>query len=333
MSLRTIRSLSPIEGADRIELALVDGWEVVVAKGIHSVGDTVAYLEIDSFLPETEPMFESFVARGTKPMLSGGEEVRGHVLRTVKLRGQISQGAILPLSEVGLSAESTQDEVDAWMATHGVVKYEPPLVASSPDIVGVFPSMIRKTDSERVQNLSDEFLASLDPARWVATEKIDGTSATFWADEEGVLRAASRNWEVSLDAPGSLYRRVADALGLADLLAPGQVLQGEIYGEGVQGNPLKVNGVHLAVFSSEGISSDDPAWSVVDTGSVPPLPLTLPQTVAEAVAQADGLKSVLNPKVNAEGIVWWNLDGTCYAETGDRANFKAINNRFLLKQG
>ena len=60
--------------------------------------------------------------------------------------------------------------------------------------------------------------------------------------------------------------------------------------------------------------------------------LHFPETVEEAVQQVDGLKSIVNPKVQAEGVVWWNINDTVYQELGDRANFKAINNKFLLKQ-
>lgn len=51
----------------------------------------------------------------------------------------------------------------------------------------------------------------------------------------------------------------------------------------------------------------------------------------EAVAQAYGLKSLLNPNVQAEGIVWWNVERELFEELDFRPNFKAINNKYLLK--
>ena len=60
--------------------------------------------------------------------------------------------------------------------------------------------------------------------------------------------------------------------------------------------------------------------------------LVLPSTVDQAVEQVDGLKSLVNPDVQAEGVVWWNRNDVIYPELGDRSNFKAINNKFLLKQ-
>jgi RNA ligase (TIGR02306 family) len=93
-SIRKISDLSPIEGADKIELATVDGWKVVVAKDVnHKVGDLVIYCEIDSFLP-IKPEFEFLRKSSYKKM--GDQE--GFRLRTSKLRGQISNGLILPLS-------------------------------------------------------------------------------------------------------------------------------------------------------------------------------------------------------------------------------------------
>lgn len=93
-SIRRISDIQPIEGADMIELAIVDGWKVVVAKNVgHKVGDMVVYCEIDSFLPIREE-FEFLRKSSFKKM--GDQE--GFRLRTSKLRGQISNGLILPLS-------------------------------------------------------------------------------------------------------------------------------------------------------------------------------------------------------------------------------------------
>ena len=87
-SIRVISNLSPIEGADKIETATIDGWKVVVAKDVgHKVGDKVIYCEIDSFLPIRDE-FEFLRKSSYKKM--GGEE--GFRLKTIKLRGQVSQG-------------------------------------------------------------------------------------------------------------------------------------------------------------------------------------------------------------------------------------------------
>ena len=125
VSIKTIDKIEPIENADRIETAIIGGWSVVTQKGIHTEGDKVAYFEIDTLLPEDNPLFAEYVERGTKTGKSPytGKKVKGHVLRTIKLRGQYSQGTIMPLSVIGLSADATQEDINAWMESNGVFKY------------------------------------------------------------------------------------------------------------------------------------------------------------------------------------------------------------------
>lgn len=335
VSIKEIDKLEPIEGADRIEKATLGGWGIVVQKGLYTQGDKALYLEIDSVLPEENSLFEDFMKHGVKTVYDPeGNEVRGHVLRTVRLRGTYSQGALLPLSLTNLTDESTQDEVDAWSQAQGIFKYEPPAVFSNSGIIGNFPhKYARQTDAERVQNLTDAFLQSLHDENdtWIASEKIDGMSATFFKDEEGTLRAASRNYEV--DAKQGIFAEIIQKYDLDNKMIPGCLLQGEIFGEGIQKNPLQQKGHHFAVFYHNGVGDDDyRAW--VETSMMVPQyeDLQFPETVEEAVQQVDGLKSIVNPKVQAEGVVWWNINDTVYQELGDRANFKAINNKFLLKQ-
>lgn len=187
VTVRRIDALVPIADADAIEAARIGGWMSVVKKGEFVEGQAVLFFEIDSFMPRDVPEFAFLSARSSRKILSPeGVETDGAILSTMKLRGQVSQGLVLPLS-FGLVADSSQDEIDSVVAGLGVFKYEKPVPAgSAEDIIGAFPGRLLKTDSERVQNLSDEFLGSLNPSSWFATEKIDGTSATFWK-EDGVL--------------------------------------------------------------------------------------------------------------------------------------------------
>lgn len=389
VTIKTIDKLTPIEGADRIELATIGGWPIVVAKNLHNEGDKVAYFEIDTFMPETNPLFAEYVARGTKKAKSPytGEEINGHVLRTVKLRGQYSQGTVMPLNVIGLDEDTTPEDIEAWMKTNGVFKWEAPASFKAADIKGDFPSIVigtntnapiqvHKTDSERVQNLTDEFLASLNPDDWYATEKLDGTSATFVTTDWGELRIASRNnelkWFTDEDIEASekkhaeekeaadkaeaeaaaagienfkrpkvtkrltkgTFQKIAEELGLDKGMGPGQVIQGEIVGPNIQSNKLKLDRPELRIFHTEGIGPESEFYkAVIAPRLVPVLDYEFPTTVAQAVEQVDGMKSTVNPKVLAEGVVWWNKNNETYPELGDRANFKAINNKFLLKNG
>lgn len=333
VALKKIDKIIPIENADAIVTAVIGGWNVVVKRDEFNVGDTVLYFEIDSFLPANVKQFAFLAEKSSKTVINPdtNAEVTGHVLRTIKLRGQVSQGIVLRPFD-GLNADSTQDEVDAVMARLGVFKYEPPITAGmGGKVLGKFPHVAQKTDAERVQNLTPEFFASLVPSEWQATEKIDGTSATF-IKENGALRMASRNWE--MDPSGDhVYAAIANRLGLAGVMPDGAILQGEIYGPGIQGNPLKVAQVDLRVFHVSNVDMDaHPEFTeFVRAHSVPVLDVDFPASIEDAVNQVNGMTSHVKPNVQAEGIVWWHKDGKKFAELDDRANFKAINNKFLLK--
>jgi RNA ligase (TIGR02306 family) len=147
-SIKIIDDIQPIEGADMIELAVVGGWKVVVAKDVgHKVGDHVIYCEIDSFLP-IKPEFEFLRKSSYKKM--GDQE--GFRLKTIKLRGQVSQGLILPLDVLLSTGVSSDDVYEGLDVTEmlGIQKYEPPVPAQlAGKAKGNFPGFIQKTDEER----------------------------------------------------------------------------------------------------------------------------------------------------------------------------------------
>lgn len=334
VTLRRIDDITPIPNADRIETAHIGGWSIVVGKGQHQIGDEVYFFEIDALLPVELPQFKDLAQRGTKivPIPKTGKMVEGHVLKTARLRGQYSQGLIKDIGEFD-SQPTEQDDISAYFEGLGVFKYEKPL---SQDIntLDQYPShLTRPTDSPRIQNLDDDFLASLDPSEWVATEKIDGTSTTIMKDgETGKLRLFSRRLELDIDSlpPGHYYRLILNQYPFEDLLEPGEIIKGETFGPKLQGNPLKVNKVSFALFDWENFHRPLPLE--LEALKVPVYDeFTLPNTVIGCVEQVNKLKSKINPKVNAEGVVWWNTTGKVYSELKDRPNFKAINNQYLLK--
>ncbi len=168
-TIEEVQSLEPIPDADRIELAKIRGWNVVVQKGLYEVGDLVVYFEIDSMLDIEMPQFRFLSERGVRTDADG---FKGHVVKTMRLRGQYSQGLAIPISEFDLSGPVGGDVTDLL----GVRKWEPLIPASlSGRVRGRLPSWVHKTDSERIQNC--EYLFPLENV--VATEKIDGSSATY----------------------------------------------------------------------------------------------------------------------------------------------------------
>lgn len=172
VTIRTIDEIRPIEGADAIVCAVIGGWTVVVKKGEFAPGDEVFYFEIDSFLPDGVPAWQFLVDKQGREF----NGVRGHRLRTVKLRGQVSQGFVLPLDAFPLlmekvmavqcngrtSAEAANEDLDL-AAELDIVKWEAPLPAElAGQAEGLFPSFIRRTDQERCQNLVSEIFQTED---------------------------------------------------------------------------------------------------------------------------------------------------------------------------
>ncbi|HEY4194541.1 MAG TPA: RNA ligase (ATP), partial [Mucilaginibacter sp.] len=234
-SIQLIRSLEVIEGADAIEKATVLGWQLVVKKGEFQVGDLCVYCEIDSLLPE-RPEFEFLKSRGMR-------------IKTIRLRGQVSQGICFPLSILpnGTILEENTD----CTAILGITKYEPPIPACLSGIAkGRLPSFIPKTDETRVQVLQ-QLLSKYRGEKCYISEKLDGSSATFYINnnEFGVC---SRNLELLEDDENSFWK-VARQMSIENKLRSlngNYAVQGELVGEGIQGNKLRLKGQTALFFNA-----------------------------------------------------------------------------------
>lgn len=338
-TIRKITNITPIEGADKIELVTVGGWKVVAAKDVnHKVGDLVVYCEIDSFLPIKEE-FE-FLRKSSYKKLSDGTE--GFRLKTIKLRGQVSQGLILPIKELSIfqfASSSNLSEGDDVTDILGITKYEPPIPAElAGKVKGGFPHFIPKTDEERVQNLSKEYdewkLQS--KHKFYVTEKLDGSSATYYI-KDGVFGVCSRNLEL-LETEGNTFWKVARELDLENKMKSLNMnisLQGELIGEGIQGNPYKIKGQTVRFFTGfdidkfERISFTQLVVMLMELNLqyVPVLNdefgFVLPDTIEGMLEYAEN-KSQLNENTEREGVVVRSMDGTI--------SFKAISNKFLLSE-
>lgn len=329
-SIRKISHIQSIPGADMIELAIVDGWKVVVAKNVeHKVGDMVVYCEIDSFLPIKEE-FE-FLRKSSYKKMSDGTE--GFRLRTIKLKGQVSQGLILPLKDLQLP---NKDLIEVGMDVTkelGIIKYEPPIPAElSGKVKGLFPSFLRKTDEERIQNLSDEY-ENLKQHKFYVTEKLDGSSATFYY-KDGMFGVCSRNLEL-LESEGNTFWKVARQLDLENKMRDFGLnisIQGELIGSNVNGNIYKLNYHDVKFFNVFDIDNQeyydlDMFKSVCNRLGVKTVPILdekfkLPDNIDVLLLQAEG-KSVINENSDREGLVIRSLDR--------KTSFKVISNKFLLK--
>jgi len=373
-SIQKIREILPIEGADAIELAVVNSWKVVTKKGEFKPGDLCVYFEIDSFLP-MEKDFEFLRKSSYKKM----GDLEGFRLKTIRLRGQVSQGLCLPLSilekddemKIGISKQPWGDQLqlgpydDAIVIEEGtdvtaymcVLKYEPPIPAElSGKVKGGFPGFIRKTDEERIQNMTGHF-ERMKSGKYYVTEKLDGSSATYYF-RDGVFGVCSRNLELADPGefiPGTVlcddgverpkkentFWKVAKELFIEEKLGTldqNYAIQGELIGEGIQGNPYRIKGHTVRIFNVFNIDTQEYLGLEemrefldkinVDSNPIEMVPIlfedyTLPETIEEILSQAEG-KSVLNSGTEREGIVIRNRDKSI--------SFKAISNNFLLKE-
>lgn len=358
-TIRIIKEILPIEGADAIELAKVDDWQVVVKKGEFHPGSYCVYFEIDSFLPTGNPAWQFLVDKQSRTF----EGVVGHRLRTAKFKGQLSQGFIAKIDLFpqivefvmsracdGHFCENDYSEFrnEDFAPMLGVKKYEPPIPAElAGNVVGNFPSFIKKTDQERCQNIGDEIFVNNKDSLYEVTMKLDGTSFTaFYVDkEEGVC---GRNWELKADESNSgntLVRMYIDS-GLQEVLrkyGKNIALQGELMGPGIQKNREKLIKHKLFIFDIYDIDGAcyfaphvrheilRELWELglnkelVDHVPVIAMAESLEDLKVYGVAGllefAEG-PSIVHPI--REGLVFKRVDGGF--------SFKAISNKFLLKE-
>lgn len=323
-SIRVIKDIKPIENADAIEVATVDGWHCVVKKDEFKVGEKVIYCEVDCLMPHTDARFEFLRPRGFR-------------IRTIKLRGQVSQGLVLPLSYLPEDDYNLGDDVTELL---GIVKYEPPIPAQlRGTIKGNFPTeLLSKSDEIRVQNLQ-ELLTKYKGIKVSMKEKLDGSSLTA-IYHDNTFRVCSRNLEL-LETDDNAYWKTARSEGIEDKLkSVGRniAIQGEMIGFGIQGNKYALKSTECWVFNVVDIDtrryySNTEVVEFCKTYGFKCVPdlgeCDLVDDIDALVEMAKG-NSVLNPKVNREGIVFRPVTPIHDPDFG-WVSFKAINPSFLLK--
>jgi RNA ligase (TIGR02306 family) len=388
-SIRLISDISPIDGADNIEKAIIDGWTCVVKKGEFKPGDLCVYFEIDSFLP-IRPEFE-FLRKSCYKKLADGRE--GFRLKTIKLRGVVSQGLVLPVtildnfkekfcdlsestleramldlskyipdptSEITLiygielryksmvrkdyPVETTLNSgLRIWQGMDvttelGVTKYEPPIPVEMQGKISNFPSFLRKTDQERVQNIWNQ-VKDLDDT-FEVTVKLDGMSCTYYY-YNGKFGVCSRNCEIEENEDNTLWK-IAKRHNIKGMLESYSMqfrkhiaLQGEVIGEGIQGNREGLIGQKFCLFDIFDIDKqtylspthrtlinkflfNGPHVPIIDTEAH----LSFFKSLKEILSYADG-PSLNNPI--REGVVF-------KSKQNPDVRFKVISNEFLLKE-
>lgn len=341
-TVRRIAEVKLIEGADKICVYRVDGWWVVDAIDKYKLDDLVVYAEPDSWVPHTIAPFLTKLGQSPKVY----NEVEGQRLRTIKLRGQISQGLLLPL-EVAMEKFVNSDEDDGEELCErfyegadvtellGIQKWEPPAEFRAANAKGSFPHFIPKTDCERVQNLSHQVQQWVeDEVVFQKSEKLDGSSMTVFY-KDGEVGCCSRNLELKDDGTSTFWETAKSEKLVEKLISLGKniALQGELLGGQIQGNSYKITGFKFFLYDIYDIDKQEYLRPEVveqfaamhGISHVPIIGyVTLPKedTIQALLLDADGKSAVgCNPK--REGFV--------YKSTKDTSiSVKCISNSWLL---
>lgn len=372
VTIRKVADIKPIPNADNIELAIVDGWQCVVKKGEFKVGDNGIYFEIDSFIPMGKPYFE-FLRKDAREWCG----ILGTRIRTIKLRGQISQGLLLSNQTIPSPLPLKRGEYLDNLAKHfGVVKWEKmePIQEIRYDSwfdsvirfftpkkyrpavfefiyskflkrkskgKSSFPSFLRKTDEERIQNVINQKLTCTD---WYETTvKMNGSSMTVCI-KDGVFSHYSRNIKLGIE-DGTNFSKVVKKYEMDTKLlssveySSNVAIQGELCGPGVQGNYEQLEDHDFFVFRIWDIDKqeyfsptrrDEYLKFLCDFGlelkkvpRIDEVSLGRFAGIDDYLAYAEGPS--YTPGVKREGVVFQKLDGT--------DSFKVVSNSYLLKGG
>ena len=357
-SIRKVSNIRPLENADTLDVCSIDGWDVVIKKGIHKEGDLVVYIEVDSLLDENNPVFEFMRKYNFK-------------VKSIKLRGQISQGMVLPLKEVfndGTLDMAMMEEGDNVTEILNIKKFE---LEEDKDEVSFtdtevtvsffdricdffngkfkksqvhgkeqFPSFVKKTKEERIQNHPKK----ITPDKvFLVTEKLDGTSATYAMKRERRLFrkdkfeffVCSRNLRISPKSNGH-YNKIAKIHNMETVLknilqekdADTIYVQGEIVGNSIQGNKYNRERINFFAFTlnidGERYPIESLVWHDIETVPVIYSHLSFASGVEGALTLSKRTTSVEGSNSLAEGIVIRNAED--YNES-----YKVINPDFLIK--
>ena len=339
-SIQRVISVEPIPGADRIEQIQVLGWRLVTRKGDFKPGDLCVFFEIDSVLPE-RPEFEFLRERKFR-------------IKTMKMRGAISQGLALPIKVTALGntlASYSDEELIGLSVTEllGVMKYEPPSSASLGGLaLGAFPAhLIPKTDEERLQSFPG-VLDEIADTTVYTTVKVDGTSATYYLASSH-FGVCSRNLELKPDENNILWQlaekyEIEETLRALAEKGMHFAIQGEACGPKIAGNRMQLKEHRLFVFNLYDIDAQEyvvPSFVGMQSlslfGKLEGVPLIeflipekQPKTVDEWLAYAERDDDQGQP---IEGVVVRPMGEAWSPTLQGRLSFKVVSNRYLLAHG
>ena len=238
-SIETIKEIVPHNGADKLEIAKILGWQSIVKKGEFKAGDKVVFVVIDTILPNAP--WSEFLADKNNPE----KPIR---LRTVKLRGEYSQGLVLPLSVLPENIQGWHEGADVGGAL-GIKKYEKEIPAQlSGEVLGGFPSYICAQTDEDNGLSNPDLVSEVLRNKWITvTQKLDGSSCTIVIEDAEIKFVCSRRLSLKETEQNSFWK-AARKLDITKCGRGRYVIQGELMGPGIQGNQLKLIEPELYVF-------------------------------------------------------------------------------------
>jgi len=366
-SIQKIDSMSPIKDADRIELAHIKGWQCVVDKGMYRPGEYVVFCEIDSFLPiKEEYEFLRTSSYKNSPIL--GE---GFLISTRKLRGEISQGLILPLNSIHLKQHQVLAEEPVYEAGYaypqvirywvgkdvskelGIRKWEEPETATTGGTTkGSASRKIKITDETRIQNIP-EILEEFKGVPYYISTKIDGTSCSVSIDEDG-FHVFGHHYEYKDDGKCSFYewvkkhnvREMMEGYMQEHHLTK-MVIQGEYHGPGIQKNKLFLKEPDWRFFTIDedgkrvGLKEMDNFWHycIEHNNYIKMVPIQeVGDDLTKTYHSVDELlkRAEMDPTHTypgqPEGIVIRPIEPVYSEILGTDLSIKVINNKYLLKK-
>lgn len=350
-SSRIISNLVPISGADFIETAVIDGWTVVVKKGEFTVGQKVCYLEIDSWVPHA---LAPFLSKGQEPHEYSG--TKGERLKTVKLRKQLSQGLVIPITRemevkytnifMGFEGSPESDQIPEGADLTemlGIIKWETPVHPSlQGQVKGTFPvDIFSKSDQERAQNLNRSIFEHYFDDYFEITMKMDGSSISIFNTGEEVGIASRNLWlKINDKNQENTFINTTKESGLLDVMDqyPEMLFQGELMGPGIQGNREGFKDYKIFIYNIQCKGSvflkPEERYEVFNSlrengVSVEHVPVIhrrvkLPEI---GINNMDDLKAFSDKRSMNHPIV----EGFVFKSYDNDFQFKIINDKFLLK--
>lgn len=241
-SFETITEILPIDGADRIELARIQGWQSVIRKNEYKVGDKIIFVPIDTVMQPRE--WNKFLWDKNDPT----KPIR---IKTMRMKGVISQGVIFPSSLV-----NSQDENVSIPDILGITKYEKPISVQLQGVAkGDFPSyLISKTDEDNLCSNIAVLEELKECESLLITKKLDGTSVTF-IKKDNEFKVCSRNLE--LKDGDNVYWNISRKYDIVNIIPNNTSIQGEICGPSIQGNPMKLKDIELFIFNYKNLNTNE----------------------------------------------------------------------------